>query len=361
MANPRPGVLIMAGGTGGHIYPALAVAGVLRAQGVPLHWLGTPHGLENRLVPEAGIELTRIRIAGLRRRGWWRLALAPVVLGVALLQALAVMLRLRPGVVLGMGGYASGPGGVAAWLCRRPLLIHEQNAHAGMTNRLLARFATSVFEAFPGSFRGNAATECTGNPVRSEIAGLAPPEQRGIGAGAALRILIFGGSQGAGVLNRIVPEAIVQLAQRHAVRVLHQTGTADQTSVAARYRAAGIQAEVQSYITDMAHAYATTDLVIGRAGAMTVTEIAAAGVASILVPLPAVDDHQTANARYLAAREAAILLPQAEFTVERLLGALSALAADRARLAAMAKRARQAAKPDAAEQVARRCLEHLDG
>jgi UDP-N-acetylglucosamine--N-acetylmuramyl-(pentapeptide) pyrophosphoryl-undecaprenol N-acetylglucosamine transferase len=351
----------MAGGTGGHIYPALAVAGVLRAQGIPLHWLGTPHGLENRLVPEAGIDLTRIRIAGLRRRGWWRLALAPVLLSVALLQALAVMLRLRPGVVLGMGGYASGPGGVAAWLCRRPLVIHEQNARAGLTNRLLARLATTVLEAFPGSFRMNADLECTGNPVRAEIAELAPPEQRGVGAGPVLRILIFGGSQGAGILNRVVPEAIARLSQQHQVQVLHQTGAAEQTLVAASYRAAGVTAEVRSYITDMAIAYATADLVIGRAGAMTVAEIAAAGVAAILVPLPAVDDHQTANARYLATHDAAILVPQAEFSTERLTEALLALAADRTRLPAMAQRARQAAKADAAERVARRCLEQLDG
>ncbi|MCC6202489.1 MAG: undecaprenyldiphospho-muramoylpentapeptide beta-N-acetylglucosaminyltransferase [Gammaproteobacteria bacterium] len=355
----------MAGGTGGHIYPALAVADVLRAHGVPLHWLGAPHGLENRLVPAAGIELTTIRISGLRRRGWWRLVLAPLLLTFASLQALAVMLRLKPGVVLGMGGYASGPGGVAAWLCRRPLLIHEQNAHAGMTNRVLARLATRVFEAFPGSFPGSlhgaAAPECIGNPVRTEIARLVPPAQRGIGAQAELRILIFGGSQGAGVLNRAVPGAIAQLAARVPVHVLHQTGAADREQVAAAYRAAKVAADVRDYIDDMAAAYAGADLVIGRAGAMTVTEIAAAGIASILVPLPAVDDHQTANAHYLAARDAAILLPQAELSESRLAGVLADLAADRPRLAAMAERARQAAKPDAAERVARHCLEYLDG
>jgi UDP-N-acetylglucosamine--N-acetylmuramyl-(pentapeptide) pyrophosphoryl-undecaprenol N-acetylglucosamine transferase len=241
------------------------------------------------------------------------------------------------------------------------LIIHEQNAHAGLTNRLLARIANRVLEAFPGSFRGVPAAEHIGNPVRAEIAALAPPEQRGGAAGGELRILIFGGSQGAGVLNHVVPEAIARLASHCPIRVLHQTGTADRDGVAATYRAAGVDADVRAYIADMASAYAGADLVIGRAGAMTVAEIAAVGIASILVPLPAVDDHQTANAHYLATRDASILVPQAEFDSDRLATLLDELARDRVRLAAMATRARQAAKPDAAACVARRCLEYLDG
>jgi UDP-N-acetylglucosamine--N-acetylmuramyl-(pentapeptide) pyrophosphoryl-undecaprenol N-acetylglucosamine transferase len=355
----RP-ILIMAGGTGGHVYPALAVAGFLHARGVTLYWLGSRRGLENRLVPRAGYRLFTLPVSGLRRRGLLRLLLAPAQIGLAVAQAIVLILRLRPGVVLGMGGFASGPGGIAAWLCGRPLIIHEQNANPGLTNRILSRFATAVLEAFPGSFTAARAAEHTGNPVRAEITALPPPEQRRAGPGAGLRILIFGGSQGAHVLNTVVPQAIAQIGPQTRVAVLHQTGAAERDAVAAAYQAAGVPAEVCAYIEDMAAAYADADLVISRAGAMTIAEIAAAGVASILVPLPAVDDHQTANARYLVERGAAILLPQPELDVARLVRELTALAADRARIETMARCARAAAMPDATARVAARCLERLD-
>jgi UDP-N-acetylglucosamine--N-acetylmuramyl-(pentapeptide) pyrophosphoryl-undecaprenol N-acetylglucosamine transferase len=353
----RP-VLIMAGGTGGHVFPALAVAAELTGLGVPVAWLGTDQGLEARVVPAAGYSLTPIRVSGLRGKGLLRVFFAPFMLSIALLQALRVFLRLRPLVVLGMGGFAAGPGGVIAWLLRCPLLIHEQNSVPGLTNRLLAPFARVVFEGFPGSMPASRQAVAVGNPVRAGIAALAAPETRLAGRSGALRLLVIGGSLGAQALNRVVPQAIARLPAAMRPQVHHQTGQAQVAGVQQRYRELGCNARVEAFIEDMAGAYAWADLVVCRSGALTVAELAAAGVASILVPYPhATDDHQTGNARYLADAGAALLMPQVNLSEEWLSGTLSRFSGHRETLLAMAQRARELARPDAARRVALLCLE----
>jgi len=355
--HKRP-VLIMAGGTGGHVFPALAVAAELSARGVAVSWLGTRRGLEARVVPAAGYPLETMRVSGLRGKGVLRLLLAPFMLMVALLQALLIQLRLRPCAVLGMGGFASGPGGVIAWLLRRPLLVHEQNSVAGLTNRWLVPFAHTVMEAFPGSLPAKYHPQHTGNPVRVEITRLPPPAERFAARSGALRVLVIGGSLGAHALNETVPAAVRQVAAGQSLQLHHQTGRADVDSVAADYAASGMEARVEAFIEDMATAYAWADVVICRAGALTVAELAVVGVASVLVPFPhATDDHQTANARFLADAGAAILLPQASMTADKLAGLLADFLAQRGMLEEMADRAYELALPDAARRVATRCLQ----
>ncbi len=350
------GVLILAGGTGGHIYPALAVAERLREQGVSLCWLGSENGMEADIVPRHGIPFSAVRVRGLRGRGSFGWMLAPLMVAVATLQAVRVLLRTRPRVVLGMGGFVSGPGGLAAWLCRRPLVIHEQNAVPGLTNRLLSRIATRALAAYPGSFGPGIAAGVTGNPVRASVAGIEPPALRARAGGPA-RLLVIGGSRGARSLNRGVPAALAALAEI-PVEVWHQTGAADLASTEAAYRSLPLDARVAPFIEDMAAAYRWADLVVCRAGAITIAELAAAGVAAVLVPFPhAVDDHQTANARYLADAGAAVLLPDRELAEGGLVPLLGSLLRERARLLDMAQRARALAKPDAAATVARECME----
>ncbi len=354
-SEPAP-VLIMAGGTGGHIMPALTVAGLLAEAGRPLVWLGSRHGLENRLVPERGIELYTLPVRGLRGKSLLRTLLAPLLLLAALFHALRLLRRLRPAVALGMGGFASAPGGIAAWLLRIPLVIHEQNAVAGLSNRLLAPLASRVFEAFPGSFPAGRHAECVGNPVRRELAELPPPEQRGIGRDRALRLLVLGGSQGARVLNQVVPGALARLSM--PLEVLHQSGPAELEQTRRRYRELGIEAKVCGFIDDMAQAYAHADLAICRAGALTLSELQAVGLGSILVPFPhAVDDHQRRNAEHLVAGGAACLLPQAELGPESLAALIEGLCREPGRLAEMAARAREMARPEAGRRVAEACLE----
>jgi len=351
-ANKRP-VLIMAGGTGGHVFPALAVAAELSARGVAVAWLGTRRGLEARVVPAAGYPLETVRVSGLRGKGVLRLLLAPFMLMVALLQALLIQLRLRPCAVLGMGGFASGPGGVIAWLLRRPLLVHEQNSVAGMTNRWLLPFARTVMEAFPGSLPAKYHPVHTGNPVRAEITQLPSPAERFAARSGALRVLVIGGSLGAHALNETVPAAVQQLAAGQSLQLHHQTGSADVAMVAAAYAAFGTDARVDAFVEDMAAAYAWADVVICRAGALTVAELAVVGVASILVPFPhATDDHQTGNARFLADAGAAILMPQATMTADKLAGLLADFLEQRGLLEEMAGRAQALALPDAARRVA---------
>jgi len=351
----RP-VLIMAGGTGGHVFPALAVAEELTARGVPVSWLGTRRGLEARVVPQAGYPLDTVRVSGLRGRGLLRLLAAPFMLTGALVQALRIELRLRPLAVLGMGGFVSGPGGVVAWLLRRPLLIHEQNSVAGTTNRWLAPLAHTVMVAFPGSLAHKYRPLHTGNPVRGAITRLAAPAGRFAGRSGPLRILVVGGSLGASALNTVVPAAIVQLAG--CPELYHQTGSQDLDSVRAAYAAAGIEARVEPFIEDMASAYAWADLVICRSGALTVAELAVVGVAAILVPFPhATDDHQTGNARFLADAGAAILLQQQALTPAALAGLLGDFTGQRDVLLEMACRAHALAMPDAARRVAELCLQ----
>jgi UDP-N-acetylglucosamine--N-acetylmuramyl-(pentapeptide) pyrophosphoryl-undecaprenol N-acetylglucosamine transferase len=359
-ANERP-VLIMAGGTGGHVFPALAVAAELSARGIAVSWLGTQRGLESRVVPAAGYPLETMRVSGIRGKGVMKIIVAPFMLMIALLQALFIQLRLRPRAVLGMGGFAAGPGGVVAWLLRRPLLIHEQNSVAGMTNRWLAPLARVVMEAFPGSLPARRHAVHTGNPVRAEITRLPSPSERLAGRSGALRVLVIGGSLGARALNEAMPAAVGQLATDQSVQIRHQTGSADLESVRAAYASlavdASIDATADAFIEDMAAAYAWADVVVCRSGALTVAELAVVGVASILVPFPhATDDHQTGNARFLADAGAAILMPQDSMSAEKLAGLLGDFSRQRDMLLEMACRARELAMPDAARRVAEHCL-----
>jgi UDP-N-acetylglucosamine--N-acetylmuramyl-(pentapeptide) pyrophosphoryl-undecaprenol N-acetylglucosamine transferase len=353
-ANRRP-VLIMAGGTGGHVFPALAVAAELSARGIAVYWLGTRRGLESRVVPAAGYPFETLRVSGLRGKGVLRMLLAPFMLMTALMQALIIQLRLRPRAVLGMGGFAAGPGGVIAWLLRRPLLIHEQNSVAGMTNRWLAPLARTVMEAFPGSLPARRHAIHTGNPVRAEITRIASPAERFAARSGALRVLVIGGSLGARALNEVMPAALRQLTA--GLQLHHQTGSADMESVKAAYAALGTEVRVDAFIDDMAAAYSWADVVVCRSGALTVAELAVVGVASILVPFPhATDDHQTGNARFLADAGAAILMQQAEMSAEKLAGLLDDFSQQRDMLLEMACRARALAMPDAARRVAEHCL-----
>ena len=356
-ANRRP-VLIMAGGTGGHVFPALAVAKELSARGVAVAWLGTSRGLEARVVPEAGYPLETMRVTGLRGKGVLRLLLAPFMLSLALWQALVIQLRLRPRAVLGMGGFAAGPGGVIAWLLRRPLLVHEQNSVAGTTNRLLAPLARTVMVAFPGSLPAKRNPQHTGNPVRTAITQVPAPAERFATRNGALRVLVIGGSLGARALNETLPAAVQQLASADALQLHHQTGKDDVEKVRAAYLQQGVDARVEAFVEDMAAAYAWADLVVCRSGALTVAELAVVGVASVLVPYPyATDDHQTGNARFLADAGAAILMPQSTLSADRLAGLLADFLQQRDMLREMADRARELALPDAARRVAELCLQ----
>jgi len=355
-------IMILAGGTGGHVFPGLAVAAELRAQSSPVVWMGTRKGLEARLVPEAGIEVEWISVAGLRGRGPAAWIAAPFRLVLAVSQALAALRRRRPAAVLGMGGFVSGPGGFAAWLTGRPLLIHEQNAVAGTTNRLLARFARRVFEAFPGSFPPGVRAELIGNPVRLSVRELPAPEER-FGAresGAPARILILGGSQGARVLNQRVPAALARIAAHRELDIWHQAGRGLDEATGA-YAAAGLPARVDAFVDDMAAAYGWADLVVCRAGALTIAELTAAGVGAILVPYPyAIDDHQAKNAASFVSRGGGVSIPEAELTSERLAGELGALLGDREALARLARHAREQAQPRAAETLASVCREFAE-
>ncbi|MCI5062675.1 MAG: undecaprenyldiphospho-muramoylpentapeptide beta-N-acetylglucosaminyltransferase [Algiphilus sp.] len=345
-------VLIMAGGTGGHVFPALAVAELLRADQHEVEWMGTAAGLEARVVPEHDIPLRTIDVRGLRGTGWRRLVVAPFAILRAILQAIAIVRRLQPAVVLGMGGFAAGPGGIAAWLLRRPLVIHEQNAAAGLTNRLLARFARRVLQAFPDALPG---ATLVGNPVRAAFSALPPPERRFADRDGPLRLLVVGGSQGARALNERVPQALA-LCGGHPFDVWHQGGRTVEVAQQA-YAEAGLSARIDAFIDDMAAAYAWADVVVCRAGAMTVAELSAAGVGAILVPFPAaVDDHQTRNGQHLVDRDAAVLIQEAVLTPQRLAQTLRDIG-HRDRLLRMAQAARAAAMPDSGHRIASACLE----
>jgi len=350
-------ILITAGGTGGHVFPGLAVAEVMRAAGWRVVWLGARTGMEAQLVPARGYEMAWVRASALRGKGLLAAALLPVNLLIGFWQSARAILAHRPDVVLGLGGYVAFPGGMMASLLARPLAVHEQNAVPGLTNRILAAVADRIFVAFPGTLKN---AEWTGNPVRAEIAGLAIPEDRFAGRSGPLRLLVVGGSLGAKALNEALPPALAQMAPGERPRVVHQSGAAHLASVRAAYAAASVEAELLAFIDDMAQRYAEADLVLCRAGAITIAELSAGGMASVLVPFPhAVDDHQTANARFLAERGAAVLLPQPELTPDRLAALLRSL--DRARLLAMARKARALGKPVAARVVAERCMQLAEG
>ncbi len=346
-------ILIMAGGTGGHIMPALAVADILRAQGWQVTWLGAPHSMEAELVPKRGYEMAWVRFSGLRGKGLLRKLLLPFNLLVALWQSAVAIFHHRPDVVLGMGGYITFPGGMMAALLRRPLVIHEQNSIAGLSNKALARIAQRVLSGFPGVLPN--ATWC-GNPVRGEIAALPEPQQRYAARSGKLNVLVVGGSLGAKAINEALPQALALLPEGERPNVLHQTGKQHFAAVQQLYRQCGVQADIRPFLDDMAGSYANADLVVCRAGALTVAELAAAGVASILIPFPfAVDDHQTGNARFLSERGAAMLLPQTELSAAKLAQLLRELS--REKLLEMAQQARSQARADAAQAVANICKE----
>ncbi len=355
--SSRP-ILVMAGGTGGHVYPALAVARALQAESREIVWLGTHRGLESRIVPDAGIDMEWISIKGLRRKGVLALIIAPIQLVWALLQSLSVIIRRRPAAVLGMGGFVSGPGGVAAWLTRSPLVIHEQNAAAGMTNRLLARLARVVLQAFPGSFNSKVNAATVGNPVREDIAAIPRPADRFGSRQGPLRLLVLGGSQGALSLNRTVPAALGLLNNDVRPIVRHQCGERTLDVAEQAYADNDVDVELLPFIEDMAEVYAWADLVICRAGALTVAELCAAGLPALFVPYPgAVDDHQTANARPMEDAGAATIIQESELAPGMLAGLLRDWLQSRATLLRRAEKARTLAKPNSLSRITQICLE----
>ena len=345
-------ILIMAGGTGGHIFPALAVADVLRAQGWRVTWLGAPNSMETDLVPKHGYEMALVEFSGLRGKGLMRKLLLPFSLSIALIQSALAILHCRPDVVLGMGGYITFPGGIMAALMGRPLVIHEQNSVAGLSNKVLARLAKRVMSGFPEVLPG---AEWCGNPVREEIAALPDPQLRYQARSGKLNVLVVGGSLGAQAINACVPQALALLPEESRPDVLHQSGNRHFEAVQAAYQKAGVNAEIRPFLEDMAFFYAQTDVVICRAGALTVAELSAAGLASILIPFPfAVDDHQTGNAHFLSDRGAAILLPQKNMTPQHLANLLQEMTRESA--LQMAQAARATARPAAAKRVAEVCI-----
>jgi UDP-N-acetylglucosamine--N-acetylmuramyl-(pentapeptide) pyrophosphoryl-undecaprenol N-acetylglucosamine transferase len=351
-------VLIMAGGTGGHVFPGLAVAKQLHNQGVEVHWLGTQKGMESRLVPQAGFPIHFISIGGLRGKKMKDILLAPFRLVLAITQALRIIHRLKPDVVLGMGGFASGPGGVAAWVLRRSLVIHEQNAKAGLTNKWLAHLAVKVLEGFPDTFSYRKKIITTGNPIRTEIAVLPSPESRFQGRHDRLRLLVVGGSLGAAAFNELVPNVLARLPQGERPAVYHQTGEKQWDKTREMYETCGVAANVVPFIADMSEAYAWADIVLCRAGALTIAELCAAGLGAILVPYPyAVDDHQTANANYMVKHDAAMLIQQTALTEEALLNLIKQLSASPETRMKMAQAAHQLRRVDATTKVLKVCEE----
>ncbi|MGD8911126.1 MAG: undecaprenyldiphospho-muramoylpentapeptide beta-N-acetylglucosaminyltransferase [Candidatus Thiodiazotropha sp.] len=354
----EPHVMVMAGGTGGHLFPALAVADWMKQKGCRVTWLGSCTGMENKLIPGYGYPLETLQVKGMRGSGLKRRLAAPFTISKALWQAYRVLRRTRPNLVLGMGGFATGPGGLAARLMHIPLVIQEQNAIPGLTNRILAQFATKVFEAFPGSFGAEAQADTVGNPVRQDILSISLPEVRFAQRDGTVRLLVLGGSLGARALNQCVPEALSMMTEAQRPQVRHQAGEKLLDETLARYRELSVEAEVKAFETEMAEAYAWADLVICRAGALTVSELAAAGLGAILVPYPfAVDDHQTRNAEFLVNADAAQLIPQPSLDGRNLARLLSSLCADRQKLLEMAMAARSLAQPDAAARVGQYCME----
>ncbi len=360
IANDERPVLIMAGGTGGHIFPGLAAAAELRARGVPVLWLGAEGGLETSLVPQHGIALETLSIGGLRGKGLATMLRTPLRLLRAVRTARAVVRQRAPRAVLSMGGYVAAPGGIAALLAHVPLLVHEQNRVPGLTNRLLARIAQRVLTGFADAFSGmkTAVTaEWVGNPVRAAISALPPPAQRAAARGKALEILVLGGSQGARSLNTLLPEVLHRRSSNLEFRVRHQCGAKNLEQARKAYLDAGVEAEVVPFVDDMAAAYAAADLVVCRAGALTLAELAAAGVASILVPYPhAVDDHQTKNALGMVDAGGGVLVAEGDDFIKRLGATIESLA-DRTCLVRMGEAARTLARPDAARRIADACLE----
>lgn len=345
-------LLVMAGGTGGHVFPGLAVADLLKSRGWHVVWMGSPEGMENKLVRARGYEMAWVRFGALRGKGLLRKLLLPINLLSGFWQAARAIRRVKPDVVLGMGGYISFPGGMMAALLGRPLVIHEQNSVAGLANRVLARVADRVLCGFPDALPNSS---YTGNPVRPEIAQMPAPAERFAGREPTLRLLVLGGSLGAAALNEVLPQGLAMLAEEERPHVVHQAGEKHLEQLQKSYDAAGIPAHCVAFIDNMAGAYEWADLVVCRAGALTVAELSAAGVPGILVPFPhAVDDHQTGNARFLSQAGGAVLLPQKELSAE----SISLIRNyTRGQLLQMAEKARELARPDATLAVAQVCEE----
>jgi len=354
-------ILIMAGGTGGHVYPGLAVAHALQEKGFDVVWLGTRRGLEARVVPAAGIEVEYISISGIKGRGWWQWILAPARVVIAMTQAYKILRKRHPSMVLSMGGFVAGPGGLTAWLLGRPLVVHEQNAIPGLTNRILALFARRILTGFPGVFSRFPKTLNTGNPVRAAIGAVPEPAERLNKHTGPLRILVLGGSQGARRLNQVMADVMHLWRDERAPEIWHQCGERmfDETSKRYGQRlAARSNIRVVPFIEKMEQAYEWADLVICRAGAMTVAELACSGSASILIPFPfATDDHQTANANFLVERDAAVLIPESQLSIERMHEVLHELDQNRDVILQMAEHARACATPDATNTVSEICRE----
>jgi len=348
-------ILITAGGTGGHVFPALAVADILREQGCEVQWLGTDRGIESRVVPESGYQLNKIRVSGLRGKGLFAKLLAPWNILLAMLESFSVLMKFKPNLVLGMGGYVSGPCGLVSKISNVPLVIHEQNAKAGTTNRYLAKVADKVLTAFPNVLPQGIHI---GNPIRKYITDAVAPENRFENRAGPFRLLIMGGSLGAQVINEMIPPAVAQAEKQHKVEVWHQTGERHLQNVEAMYQELNVSARVAPFIDDVSEALQWADLIICRSGALTVSEISAVGVPSILIPYPyAIDDHQTANAMWLVDQGAAEIFQQTKLTVDLVLSLILKYANDRAELLVMAKSARSCAKPGAANECAQYCLE----
>ena len=357
MSYKRP-ILVTAGGTGGHVYPGLAVARALIEQDIPVIWMGTHKGIEARVIPAAGIKMAWLDVNGLRGKGIATILLAPFKLAKALFQSVKIMRKHRPVAVLGMGGFVAGPGGLVAALMGIPVVIHEQNAVAGLTNKLLSKVSKRVLEGFPQTFAQQDKVTPVGNPVRKEISEIIAPKERLATHDGASRLLIIGGSLGAQALNEVVPQALAEMNIDVRPVVRHQAGSGKDESTKNSYKKLGVEAEVTPFIEDMAKAYEWADLVICRSGALTVAEVAAAGVASLLVPYPyAVDDHQTANGQYLSANNAAIMMQQTEFNKESVSAVLQDLLTNKDKLLSMSLSARALAKPSATIEVAAICAE----
>lgn len=343
-------LLVMAGGTGGHIFPALAVANAMRAKGWDVVWLGASGAMETRVVPQHGIDLVTLEITGVRGKGVLKKLSQPWVQLKALCTALNLIFRRRPDVAIGFGGFTGFPGGMAMRICWLPLVIHEQNSVAGLTNKVLSKLANRVLFAFPSAFPTLPAAQCVGNPVREELKLVAEPQVRFAGRSGRLKLLVVGGSLGAQVFNEQVPQALALIEPALRPQVIHQAGEKHIETLRANYAAAGVDAECVAFIADMASAYAEADLVLCRAGALTVAELACIGVAAVLVPFPhAVDDHQTGNARFLSDAAAGILLPQPEFSADKFANLLQKTTRDQC--LSMAQAARTLGKADATEKV----------
>lgn len=356
-SKPENKIMILAGGTGGHVMPALAVAQHLQRQNVSVHWLGTHHGIEARLVPAAHIPISYIEIEGIRRNGLMKWLSAPVRIFRAILQSIKVFRRERPSCVLSMGGYVAGPGGIAAWVLGIPLVVHEQNAIGGFTNRILSRFAKKVMVAFPKALKHKETVMEVGNPIRKEILEIPPPDIRYTQTDSPLTLLILGGSQGAKTLNETVPKALALLPAEKRPHVYHQTGKHSFAETKKAYETLGIKAHVVEFIDDMQSAYAQADMLIARSGALTISEVAAVGIPSIFIPFPyAVDDHQKYNARYLSDQQGAFLIDQKQLTPENLAQKLLELIDSPLRRIEIAKICRNLAKPEATVLVAEQCL-----